>query len=274
MKFLPLKIVPLAFFALAGSLGAQVLMLDFGSTTAADVDQSNSPYHTAGSFSGTSWNTLVNTDPGALTWADGTAATGISAAIGTGGATTAYAAVSDIDLDTNPSSVSGLGGAINTGIYEGSTAGKDGIFTAVTSGNAFSAVGLQIGGLTAGTYDIYITARNTSAAGHTQLLYAGRSADAGDFTYTGYDTQTLSYGGDTDFGTDAWTEGVNYAKFSVSITSGELLNIVSLGGSFQNRGFLNSVQIVSTIPEPSAFALLGGAGALALASLRRRQRAR
>lgn len=278
MKSHLLKTGLLASFGLAGSLGAQVLMLDFGSTTAAGDDQSNSPYHTAApGFSGANWNTLDNTDPvGPLKWSDGTDAIGfdsnnITAAIGIGSATTGYAAISTIDLATNPSSVSALGGAIKTGIYDGSTPGKDGIFTTVTSGNAYSAVGLQIGGLTTGTYDIYITARNTSTQGHTQLLYAGTSAGSGDFAYTGYDTLTLSYDGTADFGTDAWSEGVNYGKFSVSITSGEVLNIVSLGGAFQNRGFLNSVQIVSAIPEPSAYALLGGSGALALAVLRRRK---
>jgi len=278
MKSRLLKLALLTPLGLAGSLGAQVLMLDFGSTSAVDTGRTNSPYHTVAPTTGTTWNTLDNTDPaGPLKWSDGTDAIGfnsnnITAAIGIGSATTGYADISDIDLATNPTSVSGLGGAIKTGIYADSTPGKDGIFSTVTSGNDFSAVGLQIGGLTTGTYDIYITARNTSAAGHTQLLYAGTSATSGDFAYTGYDTLTLSYEGATDFGTDAWAEGVNYGKFSVSITSGEVLNIVSLGGAFQDRGFLNSVQIVSSIPEPSATALLGGSGALALALLRRRKR--
>lgn len=273
MKFISLPSALLASVALAGSLSAQVLMLDFGPTTVAESDKSNSPYHTAtSSSSNRTWNTLSNDDPGTLKWADGTTANGITAMLGIGSATADYETISAIDLGANPSHIGSLGGAIKTGIYAGSTAGRDGIYTSVTPDNAYSSIGLQIAGLSTGTYDIYITARNTSTAGHSQLLYAGKSSSAGNFTYSDYETRTLSYSGTSTFGTDAWTEGVNYAKLSVTLTSGEVVNIVSLGGEFQNRAFLNSVQIVSSIPEPSTFAFLGGLGALAVAVLRRRNR--
>lgn len=59
-------------------------------------------------------------------------------------------------------------------------------------------------------------------------------------------------------------------KLSISITAGEYLNVASYGGTGEGRGFLNSVQIVSAIPEPSTYAALAGTGALLLAFMRRR----
>jgi hypothetical protein len=66
---------------------------------------------------------------------------------------------------------------------------------------------------------------------------------------------------------DTWSGSdslFNYAKFSVTPTSGEPIDLAIFGGSGDSRGFLNSVQIVnpSTIPEPATYALLGGLASL------------
>ncbi|MFA6959211.1 MAG: hypothetical protein WC205_00490 [Opitutaceae bacterium] len=50
---------------------------------------------------------------------------------------------------------------MTTGVYAGTSASRDDIFTGVNSGT-IRAVDLQISGLAAGTYDIYITGRNTN----------------------------------------------------------------------------------------------------------------
>lgn len=267
----------LAALCFTGSLPAAVLMLDFGPTVAIDDVGAansllNSPYHTANvSFTQDDWNQVQTADiaAGGLLWADGTVATGIALNIG---ATTTTGKV--LGLANTPSVNSALGSFTSTGVYADTSVGKDGISTG--SGTALRAVGFQLSGLATGAYDIFITARNTSLSGAlTQNLYVGKAASAGtSFDFTGYATQSLAYA-NSSAATGSWSEGANYVKFSISITAGEVLNLASFGAAgTDQRGFLNSVQIVSAIPEPSSFALFGGAAALLfVAGARRRQRA-
>ena len=263
--------------ALFGCLSAvlsaqQVLMLDFGPTAASGASLSNSPYHTVNPSAGTSWNTLGVADVSSgLVWADGSAVSGISLNLG---ATTA--AGTTLGLGNTPSNGTGLTGTtMNGGVYANTSPGRDGIFTG-TTGNE-RAVGLQIGGLVAGTYTIYITGRNTNtAAGHVQNFYAGVSASSGDFNFVaaGYQSKALTYFAAPTLQNDAWSTGslANYAVFNVTITGGDYLNLAVKGGTGELRGFLNSVQIVSAVPEPSAAATLAGVAALAGVALRRRRR--
>src|SRR5690606_18582544 len=135
-------------------------------------------------------------------------------------------------------------------------------------------------GLAVGTYDIYVTARNTNTGqqannGYTQTIYAGIGTDSASFDFSGYaaNSASLVYASNQNpesYLNSAWVEGQNYVKLSVSITSvDQYLNIAvqglnSGGGSADTRGFLNSIQIVNTsqIPEPSAFAAIAGLGVL------------
>lgn len=264
------------FFAAASAASAQVLMLDFGPTAATGGDLTNSPYHTANTgFSGTTWNTVGTADvTSGLLFSNATAA-GVTVNLG-------VTTTNTVNLTSQPSTSSTLGTATNTGVYAGSSVGKDGIFSGAASST--NTVGLQIGGLSAGTYDIYITARNTNTGqqpsnGYSQTALAGKSAGAGDFDFTGYTASTLSYpsNSNTSLYTTAWVQGENYVKLSITLSSGEFLNIAVDGAAIDTngdtRGFLNSVQIVNTsaIPEPSAFAALAGLGVLGLAVLRRRR---
>ncbi len=270
------------------SASAQVLMLDFGPTAATGGNLTNSPYHTAnGSFTGNTWNMVQTSDAGSgLLWSDNTAATGVNVNVG---ATTA-AGVTTIGLASAPSGTSALGTVVNTGVYTGTSVGTDGIFTG-TSGQS-RAVGLQIGGLAAGTYDIYVTGRNTNiSAAHVQNFYAGKSSSAADFDFSAYTTKALSFGNTSTSATSSWTDTANYVKFSVTLTSGEFLNIASIGGTGEDigsavaidscsterrtRGFLNAIQIVNTaaVPEPAAAASFVALAAAACAAFRRKHRA-
>ncbi len=257
--------------ALSVTVSAQVLMLDFGPTAATGASLTNSAYHTAhGSFSSnTTWNTIQTADVNSgLFWSGGTAATGVSVNLGA----TTDAGITLIGLANVPSGNSALGTAITGGVYANSSVGKDGIFTGA-SGNSRS-VGLQIGGLAAGTYDIYVTGRNTNiSAAHVQNFYAGASA-SGDFDYAGYSTKGLSFGNLATSQTASWSEDANYVKLTVTLTSGEFLNIASIGGTGEARGFLNAIQIVNTsaVPEPGTFALLAGLLGLGTAAALRRRR--
>lgn len=249
---------------LAVSAHAQVLMLDFGPTVT--TTPANSPYGT-GAGASPSWNQVQLTDLNSgLLYADGSAATGVTVNLGTATTTTT------LNLGTQPATSSALGGIWNTGIYASGSVGTDGIFSGANT--VSNTVGFQLGGLAAGTYDIYITARNTSrddaTSSYSQVVKAGTSASSGNFDFSGYSSKTLTYSGSTS--SSAWVENGNYLKLSVTLTSGDFLDLAVVGTGSDLRGFLNSVQIVNTsaIPEPSVCAALGGLVVLGFTVLRRR----
>ncbi len=280
----------LALFALSftGSLSAQVLMLDWGTTTVASDDLTNSPYHSVnGSFTDTTWIKMGQGDPtlSSIKWADGTAANDGDAGTQTPGeislnfGTNVSAGQTIIDL-TKGATGNVSGTQINTDIYAGTSVGRDGTY--IGSAAQQRAVGLQIGGLAVGTYDVYIVGRNTDTTfAHVQNFYVGTSAAAGNFNFNTYSTESVSYAAGTTDNTSDWTFDAgnaaisNYVRLTVSITAeNPYLNLASIGGTSgdEMRGFLNAVQIVSVIPEPSTYALLAGAGGLVLACARRRSR--
>ncbi len=267
----PQIITSLLALALTASASASVLMLDFGPTTPTSAT-TNSPYHTAnGSFTNGNWNVLGLSDiASGLVFSDNSAATGVSVNLGITTTTT-------VNLASQPGSTSALAAGTSVGVYSGNSVGTDGIF----SGNSTSgtAVGLQIGGLSAGTYDIYVAARNTNvgtnAGAYTQIVYASAAASGDPFNFSGYSNGTLSYtSASTSEFTTSWVQGENYIKLSVSLSSGELLNVAVDGGG-TGRGFINAVQIVQTssaIPEPSTYGAIGGLAVLGLAMAQRRRR--
>ncbi|AHF89587.1 glycosyltransferase family 1 [Opitutaceae bacterium TAV5] len=276
----------LALLVVAGTCAqAQVLMLDFGAT-AAIANPGNSPYHAANTgFTATTWNQVTNVDVGSgLHFADGTAATGVTVSVG---GSASASALNVIDLARTPTS-SALGGSSvsNSGIYAANTVGRDGIFmTHALTGPArnVGSVGVQVGGLAAGTYDIYISGRNTSLISsspqETITAWVGVSSITGNFDFTDYSSGANNFSGSTT--TASWIEGENYIKLSVTLTSGQVLNIATSGAgstgggsTIDERGFLNSVQIVYTgaIPEPSTWATLCGLTVLAGAFVLRRRR--
>lgn len=290
-----LLLAPLLILGSAASSNAQALLLDFESSLPpSGSDLTNSPYHTANpSFTDTNWNLVTSGTAPSLVYSDGTAATGITLSIGS---TTGSSTVppTSLTLSGSPAlTFSALGGAVKTGIYANNSVGKGGVFIGGGANTTFGAVGIQIGGLAAGTYNIYITAQNTSSSStnYRQNIYAGASSSSGDFTFSqtagttgnaavgdaavGYSLATIAYNGTNS--TSAWTQATgdspygNYVELSVTLTSGEFLNIASIGQYSELRGFLNSVEIVnvSAIPEPSTCAALAGLAALGVVIIRR-----
>lgn len=278
MKRFLSSVVCCASILSGATLSAQVLMLDFGPTTAVSPWLARSPYHSATpGFTDTIWNTVGVTDVNSgLLWSNGAAASNLKLNLGattTGTSTT-------IGLASQPSNGTGLTGTSfgSTGIYADTSVARDGIFTGSSSSDV-RAVGLQVGGLAAGTYSIYITGRNTNTtAGQIQNFYAGTSVAAADFNFlsAGYATQALTFFAAPHVQNNAWsgTTSANYAKFTVTLGAGEFLNLAVKGGTGDQRGFLNVVQIVNTsaIPEPSSAALAAGAFALLGAAASRRRR--
>lgn len=240
---------------------AQTLMFDFGPTSPTGSNLTNSPAHFAGTIGGaaTTWNIVGTSDiSSGLLYADGSAASGIS--IATGPETSDTSNILNFSL--NPGFSSALGSQINTGIYSGDSVAKDGIFNTTT---AAYAVGVQIGGLAPGNYQVFLSGRNTNVSGsYPQNFYTASSA-----TGTTFDFNSLTPVSVTNSGT-AWAQGTTYAMFNVAISSGQVLNIATSGTGIgaAGRGFLNSVQVVA-VPEPGVAGLLS-VGAL-LIVLRRRQ---
>ncbi|WAC21038.1 PEP-CTERM sorting domain-containing protein [Luteolibacter sp. SL250] len=248
---------------LTSEAGAAAFMLDFGPTDA--TLPSNSPLHTVTPGTGTTWNKAGPSEPaadpaGPFKWSDNTNATGVTVNIGTTADTTSS---TTLDLAVQPSRANALGAQFSGGghIYESGAPGRDGIFHLTSN----TATGIQVAGLPAGTYEVYVAGRNTSSNGIYSLnFHAGAGTAGANFDYSGYATKTLSYNGNT--APTAWVEDSHYVKFTVVLDGVQALNIASASSA---RGFLNLVQIVP-VPEPST-ALLAG---ISLAGLLRRRRIR
>lgn len=275
-KFIPAFVAP---FVLPAALSAQVLMLDFGPNLT--TTPSNSPYHTVNTgFTGTSWNKVETADVASgLVYSDGTTATGVTVNVG---ASLNTSTLTTINLAETPSGNSQL--ATGTGIYAAGSVGTDGIFEKSNStGTNVGSVGVQITGLAAGTYTLYLTGRNNSitnfgSTGQVITAYAAAGTAGSDYAFGGYSSGSNTFTGSTT--SSSWVAGTNYIELSVSITAGEAINIAVIGGgdaggsTIDQRGFLNSLQIVnvtSSVPEPSAYSVVMGLGAVGIVSLFRRR---
>lgn len=251
----------LAAAALAVSpADASVLMLDFGPTVAAGGSLTNSPYHAADpGFTGATWNTVGTADVAAgLLYADGSAATGVALNLG------AVLNSTTVTLGTQPGSSGALGSATNTGVYTDASVGKDGIWHG--SGGQTTKLGVQVTGLAAGAYDIYVTARNTNTGtgqpSDVETIYVGTGAAGSNIDTTSMSSETISFATTSNnVAVGAWVDAENYFKFTVTLAAGEALNVASGAGGA--RGFLNSIQ-VTLVPEPASLAMAALGGLLML----------
>lgn len=261
----------------ASSALAQVIMVDFGSTTIGPTtapDTTNSAYHVdTNNTTNTTWNLISNGDRSNLKFGDNTDS-GVTLNLGRNSTTTLTA----IDLASNATQ-NNSGPSITTGIYANTTsAGRDILHGFNGTDGIFRNLGAQFTGLAAGTYDVYVAARKTfQTSAHGERIYVGTSSSAGNFDFGAYDNETLTYAAGASVATSAWVDGENFVKFTVTLADGEALNIgiyglTALGAS--DRASLNYIQIAATtIPEPSAAATLAGFGVLGLVGLSRRRRA-
>ncbi len=63
--------------------------------------------------------------------------------------------------------------------------------------------------------------------------------------------------------TSTWVEGDTFVKATVTVGTGEVMNVVYEGTGSDDRGFLSNAQIV-LIPEPGSLALVGLGGLMML----------
>jgi hypothetical protein len=262
------------------SVSASVLMFDFGTAIAAGADLSNSPLHAAdSSFTGTSWNSVNTTTTGAKSgflYADGTPASGVTLSLGRS-SNTPWSTVTFAGGPTNVTSTSNP--ASLSGVFSSATSiGRDGHYAANASGSGDPSptrlMATAIGGLGAGTYDVYLVGMNPNLAlGASMGFWAVELPGTGN-----YDATALVGGGaqatSGNSVSASWIEGGNYAKTTITLSSPDsYLTLFSLGMSdAEQRGFINAIQIVA-IPEPAnAAGLAGLAACLGLGMLRRRRR--
>lgn len=250
-------------------------MLDFGPTTVTGADLTRSPYHTVagGGFTDTIWNKVegapVADVTSGLLYSNNTAATGVALNFGIGVTSTL------VNLATQPTTGNNaLGSTVNTGIYSGTSVGKDAIFSG--TGTEVRNLGLQVTGLAAGIYEVYMVTRNTNTnIGYSFTSFAGAGTAGSNFDYVndaGYTSATLTYVNAAAAPT-TWIEdgntNENYVKLTVTLAAGQALNLAVQGdGTNQTRGFLNAVQIVA-VPEPSS-ALLAFAALIPVTFRRKR----
>lgn len=260
----------LTLFLLASGImssTAQTLLLDFGPTTVTGTDRSNSPYHSINASAGTNWNQIQATDvTSGLLYADGAAASGVTVDLGR----SSSVAWKTLTMAGQPGSVS-LGTITNTGVFDNTAVGRDAINYG-SSATQNTLVGLAIGGLAAGTYEIYIVGFNTnqgiaSAAQESFWALATSSTANLDTTALLSSPQATSLNNVSS----SWVENGNYVKLTATLTAGEYLTIFSTGSSAtEYRGFLNSVEIVA-IPEPSTMILAVGGVVIAMGFSKRKR---
>jgi hypothetical protein len=270
MKFL--FCATLLFLASISILPAQILILDFGPTTTLDADKTNLPYNT-GISSSASFNTITAAAAtSGLTFADGTSDSSLSLTFGGGNGS-----VANFPLGNNPGTGPGhvgynpglTGSGNSTGIYAGTSAARDGFFVTTDSGGGGqTTLGVSIGGLAAGTYDIFLGGKNTNSGATSEAFFSTVTSA----TPATQDTSSLIGATVTNTGTTSFIQGNNYVELTETITAGQSLNIYATGltTSTDERAFLNYAEIVSvaTVPEPQSYVLLA-TGLFALLFVRR-----
>jgi hypothetical protein len=242
-RFIARGVLAAGIVGVGASLNAAVLMLDFGPVEASGRDRSNSPYHTAsnGSVADQTWNQVQNKNiSSGLLFSDGTEASGVSLKLGRSSAND----LKNVVFDISGISSASLGNGANTKVYSGTSVAKDGILFGANA-SLETVLGVAIGGLAAGTYDIYVTGFNTNQGitnAPQESFWAIDTASASrtiNTTTLGSSTVSLNNV------SASWVEGGNYVKLTVTIEEGHYLTIISTGtGENEKRGFLNSIQIV------------------------------
>lgn len=247
-------LLSLAYLGAVGLAPGSILMLDFGPTAPTGGNLTNSPYHSLNpGFSESTWNQIQTTDiASGILMSDGSTT---SIGVNVGVANNAANGSTVIDLTQTPTGNLALGTVVNTGIYATTSVGTDGIFSG--TGDSIRHTGVQITGLSAGIYEVFVATRNTNtSATYTMTTFAGAGTAGANFDFTdpSYVSGALTHAGSTT-GVTTWnaegSAGENYNRLTVTIADGQALNIAVQGDGTQTRGFLNMIQIAA-IPEPSA----------------------
>lgn len=233
------------------------LLLDLGPHALTSADAMNSPLHAAvPSFGGASWNTVsaASGRKTGLVYANDDAADGVSVYVGRSSnnawtSLTFAGAPASIGSGTNPAGLAGVFAASRS-------IGRDGLYATTASASGDPAptrlVGVAVGGLAAGLYDVYVVGTNplvAQAPGGARMGFW--VTELSDVTATAVlDATSLTadapHAVSENAASHVWVEGGNFAKLTVVVSSPEsYLTLIAQGlSSAEQRGFLNSVQIV------------------------------
>ena len=247
-------------FSLPLSLGAQTLLLDFG-TAATNTSSTLNPLGVTGT-----WNSLAADASSGLVFSDGSAST-VTVDLGK--------VANATQLSFSTTLTAATGSSLTTGIYGPSSSpvspARD--YVAATSTGAAA----NIAGLGAGTYDVYIASTATSSTSPAAAtIYAGNVAASAIgsfntstlFTFSGLASTTELNSTAGNWTTGTWIDGVNYVKITVTLGAGDDLVVAAYDGA--TTAPLNMIEVVA-VPEPgTVWLLLGGASLLAVAAMRRR----
>jgi hypothetical protein len=278
MKSLPLALLVIAELGSFAVVSAQSVLFDFGPTAiTTGSSKINSPGHATGDVPAiqVTWNQIGTTDVSSgLKFGDNTAATGVAIDLGVETNSTSNI----IGFSTQPnSSLQGNNGSYSAGIYTSDAPARDFIFN--SANNEPWAIGARVIGLSQGVYNVYISGANTNSSAAGTMNFFAASVATGATTFDFNSAPTTSATNDPS-GAASWTQGVNYAVFSVSVTSLQDLAIAvsGTGTGSGGRGFLNSLEVVrvgdiSSVPEPASFAAIVGLAATGIIWRRRRRNA-
>lgn len=229
---------------IVSALSASTLMFDFGPTVVTGEDRTNSPYHAvAPSFTDTTWNQVgvASLFEGVL-YSDGTPAKGVTIVLGRSSfnnwQTLTFA---------GPPYQAPLANGSNTGVFANTSVGRDAIVHGSDSSTP-SLVGVSIGGLPPGKYDVYIVGYNTNkeAADAAYMgFWALPTVNTSNLDVSSY-SPTAPQATSNNSATDSWVPGVNYVKLTVMLAPPKRYLTIFAHGTTdaETRGFLNSIQIV------------------------------
>jgi len=246
----------------AATSQATTLLLDFGPSAVISgwpyTELTNDPAHVVGvvPITQTKWNTPLTNDSSVLTNSDGTRATGISLTLGRSTVGGTF-----IDFSDKGFTNKAMGGQLGwTGIYNYS-AQVDGVLGGTNSANA-NAIGLRIDGLAAGTYNLYVTGRNTDEWRATpERFYARAAASASTYAWSALTDPMAVESNSVPANQTTFALSDNYVVLPVTIGTGQSLFLTALGlGPTDYRGFFNSIEIVpaSVVGTTTTVARTGG----------------
>lgn len=263
------KMVCVSLVAVSGAQ-AQILLLDPSTTFVAPAQttfaSANVPYSVPTS---SIWNRSSNGTFSAPVFSDGSGGGTITVAADE----LQNAAVGAVYNFGSP--LTGNSGNVLTGVFTNNPT-NNALWGGQASNVGYGGIGMKIGGLAFGTYDIYVVAAYVGSTTSTRPG-AGSAAQYDIWGFAGTNLSTLTagtYGTANDrlenSTTASWISSNNYTKLTVTLdASNPFLYLISEGAvNDSRRGWMNAVQIVS-VPEPVAPILLS-LGAVALFIRRRR----
>jgi hypothetical protein len=249
----------LFFFTSITCLSAQTVLINFGDKA---YDGTQAPGHAIGGATGTTWNTLANDALSGILDENGNS-TGVQITFGTSSLTSTTVTYNNNTKTSNPANVDPdvVGSLFDTPL---------GLTNAVRNTSTLDGVAVNVTGLSAGTYEFYLTVFRGDNGNDTRTfnVYTGTSSDPiTDFSTAS--SQTINNSSISV--ANGWLEDVNYitGSFTIDGTTDNLSILVTCSGYV---GVLTSLEVVQ-VPEANTAWGAGAAGALIiLLGLRRFRR--